>query len=763
MLTRRTFIFSSAGPLVLSACGGGGGIDDAGGAAEPSGVGLGDVVADHSGPFSAVPQQNVSLVATSTLMLGCGDASVTYDGLFSVDGRPAPLLDTDIKNIGVLIRAMPRRDAEPFGSVRIAVGKAAPDGRLDTGPGYYRWSIAVPADGVERFYVLLPCQAERVGADTAPNFGYGELLGAFRFELPDASDAVKAPRAAPSTCWEVGDAVYWGPVYRNAKGRAMAIVRFDDGQDVPNVFAKGYKGSAGAPSQVLEYIPALTSTHYPDSYTCAFANDACGPGIAYQGRSTVTIPNGADFSIAALIERYGFAGSAFILCRHVGQPNFLTLGQLRRLRDRYGWLIAYQTYFNPVSQAYQQGVKLLGPEGYHLVGGKFSSDPAAPASAVLAVETRSGMPTLKTVNTGCSSGSFSYGTAVAAQGYPVVFEDTPALPAALQPHTVYWLNRVDTQTPDDHSLLVWTSVHRSEYEAEHQLDPIDIVSGYGQDPAGIRFRYGSAAAGPGASTPDHAGILADFQMGKQWFIANGFGDGYKVWAPNQGAIDEHTEAAIEAFGEFEYIFHIAGHDPRFGFMPSISTVASQWPQKVNPHGKPDNPYTTRDELLVGTVLSTDDTIRWERATVDAASGLVTVRKGLLGAQVSAGETVQLRATAMPGGLLPLRPYYAVDVSSDGRSFRLSTRKGGSPALITSSGSGVQVNLAESFLRNSIRRAVGLGQLFSNLQHDTVGVNAIRQLVWYLDECRYWVDAGLLTVDTADRIGKRAMAQRSRLR
>ena len=681
------------------------------------------------------------------------DISINATTLFSISGTLTPILDRNISSIGFFAKAMPRADGEPFGSLLVRLGsKAAANNGLNTataGTPYYDYKFAIPADGKERFYVLEPSSASVINApaDGLGNFDHNINLEGIMFRLPYSGDCCKVMRnVANSKYWGAGDTVYIGEVFYNPMGLAKAYIRFDD--NIADIYYGTYKDIVN-PSAVLDYCPHLTSASYPDANNRAFANDGYGAGYAFKGKSGVNILNNEDLSIAELIKRFGFTATTYILCRTIGQPNFLTVDQLKKLRDNYGWLVAFQTYNNPVDM-FQEGAMLLGPRGYNKVGTKFTSDALAATPGITAIETNSGAPTMRVINCGIAQASAGSGQSLSAQGYPMVFEASPDLPSALTAGVVYWANVKSSSTPDAHTTQQNISLHATEIDAGNGTNPIDIVTGYVGTASNIVFRYYQ-------STNDYTGILADFVAGKNWFIQNGFGDGYKTWAPNQGGIDKYVEQAIDAFGEFKYIHNGGGAKPNVEV--TFSTPMVQYGQVTMSYSMPDREFITRDAMLATSNVPTDNTSYPMSCTISAATDIVTLSSVPAGFYAQDGEQVYFTALTGGAGLTAARGSVYFIRDSTGSTFKLAATKGGAAINVTTDATAGSIQVQETSIRAQVRHYVFNGCIFSSITHGIGGVLSIRELVYFMDECRYWVNKGLLVVDNADVIGEMVMSER----
>lgn len=677
-----------------------------------------------------------------------------YTTCFTVGGVLTTVLDTDIANIGFFATAMPRLDTEPYGSLFVRVGsKASASNGVETGTAgtaYYDTRLAIKADGKQRFYVL---SINNLGATNAPadgkgNFDHAQDIGAIRFSQPPTADSCKPTRnPANNIYWSAGDTVYIGNVYINCRGMAKAIIRYDD--NIRGTYIGTYKNIVN-PSKLVDYIPNLTSSSYPDANSRCFANDSYGTGYAFKGKSGLAILNGEDISIAEIIKRAGFAATAFILCRLVGAPNFLTVAQLRTLQNTYGWLVAFQTYWNPLG-SYQQGLKLLGPQGYNIVGTKYTSNASSAIPAVQAIETANSKPTMRLINIGAASATAGSGTAVmTTQGFPVVFAASDDLPAALTPGVVYWLKEQTSSLPNAHDTLANVSVHNNEIDAGNSSNAIDIVTGYSGTASNITFRYRY-------SKNDYTGPLDDFIKGKEWFIENGFGKGYKTYAPNQGAIDEHVEMAIETFGEIKHIWNF-GNNSSFVEIP-YATPAMQSNQISITYGAPNRTFQTMDELMLTTYIPTDNYNLTNAVTGVASTDVLTLTNPPANLQIIDGESCYFTSITGGAGLTAAigTVYFLRDVS--GATFKLAATKGGTAINFTTDISAGTLQLSDTAIRQFVRNAVYSGGVFSNISHDTSGILSTRQMVWYLDELLYWVQQGMLVVDTADVIGDMILNER----
>jgi peptidoglycan/xylan/chitin deacetylase (PgdA/CDA1 family) len=62
--------------------------------------------------------------------------------------------------------------------------------------------------------------------------------------------------------------------------------------------------------------------------------------------------------LATTMDKYGFAGTAYLICDQIGQPGGMTLAQLQTMQDLKGWEIAAHAYAASVHNATFTGVSL---------------------------------------------------------------------------------------------------------------------------------------------------------------------------------------------------------------------------------------------------------------------------------------------------------------------------------------------------------------------------------------------------------------------
>lgn len=388
-----------------------------------------------------------------------------------------------------------------------------------------------------------------------------------------------------------GDFVEFGPLYLNPRG-----------------------GTAAA---IVRFDDGKASVH--DAMGAAWSTPFSG---GFTGRSGVVISSsdGALMSMVDLVEEFGFRSSHFILCRMVGATvGYASLAQLQSLQAR-GHFVGFQSYYNPLGST-TLGARMLGPYGYNSAGAAGSITSVAGTVATQA---------------GHLVDTFTTATAEAGpQGFPVVFDAT-GLPVTITAGVTYWLRRQSSTT--------W-SAHPTEQDSWDNANAIDLT---GATATSMVYRYFG-------STNDYTGILADYTAGKAWFLANGFGYNYRVYALNQSSYDRYVRQAIEEFGEFR---------PAFG------------------GNVPENLYSL---------------------TLENAS------------------------------------YVNPNTALDARAH--------SDWLICESNVGVDTLTTEAAVREYVRGMVQEGALFQNIGHAC----NVQMLTWYLDELKFWSDAGMCYVDTADRV------------
>lgn len=198
----------------------------------------------------------------------------------------------------------PFRNGVSFVPMRI---KVESDG---TGANWYGATFAVPADGLEHWVFIGAGNASAIGTFVAGTSTITHVT------VEDRNDAANIGYDGLLP----GESMYVGQVYLSPKGRAKAIIRFDDSiSDLT--------------------IPGATFT-------------ADGVSQAWSAKS--------------LLDRYGFRGSTFNLSRRVGTSNGVvthaTWAELKTLHDA-GWDNCVQAHTDPANAA-NSGARLLGPFGY---------------------------------------------------------------------------------------------------------------------------------------------------------------------------------------------------------------------------------------------------------------------------------------------------------------------------------------------------------------------------------------------------------------
>lgn len=180
----------------------------------------------------------------------------------------------------------------------------------NTGSNWYGVTFGVPADGLEHWLYV----AAGGGAATG-TFSVGTST-ITHLTVEDRNDAANIGYDG----LQPGESMFIGQVYLNPKGRAKAMIRFDDSHSDLTV--------AGA----------------------TFSGD----GVSQA------------WSAKALLDRYGYRGCTFNLSRRIGTSNAVathaTWAQLRTLHDA-GWDMCVQSHADPVNSA-NGGARLLGPYGW---------------------------------------------------------------------------------------------------------------------------------------------------------------------------------------------------------------------------------------------------------------------------------------------------------------------------------------------------------------------------------------------------------------
>jgi len=441
--------------------------------------------------------KKISYNRTDATLVGSSSPDKSVQNIIRLEGAGATavhwqsalstsFLDTSARNVGVYLRCSKRTDGQAYSMARVLLLRDSAGAPDFTSP-FGDWIFRCKADGKWRFYALT-C--------TAAN-GYYKSSSSTAVFIPGtgatyAHARVQAPTAAE--CYELsplpaGCFIDFGGIYLNPRGgKAAAVVRFDD-----------CKSSVYLPNSVAG--TGAFSTSFPSGFT---------------GISGVSISAAAGDAMSKIdmVEAFGFKSTHYILCRHVGQQaGFATVEQLRSLVSR-GHLVAFQSYLNPVGKGVD-GVRLLDPYGKAI--GLAGSITGVTGAVLTQSGHRAGVGTTRNDATG-------------AQGFPVVF-GAGGLPSGFDLSKTYWLRYLSDTT---------ISAHLTEFDARNNVGAIDFT---GATAASLNYTYAG-------STSDHTGILSDYQQGKQWFIDNNFGDGYRYYALNQSAHDRYFVAAFDAFGEF---------------------------------------------------------------------------------------------------------------------------------------------------------------------------------------------------------------------
>lgn len=219
--------------------------------------------------------------------------------------RNAPIASTSFRGVLVQVKT-PYRQGVSHIPFRV---KLASD---NTDTKWYGSTFLAPADGREH-WIAIPA-------------GYFAVAGSFvlgtdtitHVRVEDRNDLANLGYPGLQT----GEMAYVGAVYINPKGRAKAIIRFDDSMtDLANA----------------------TATFAADGSTQAW-------------------------SCLSLLRRYGMRGTTWNLTRRIGTRNagktFATWAELRALQNE-GWDICLQAHTDPVDNA-NGGARLLGPYGFAL-------------------------------------------------------------------------------------------------------------------------------------------------------------------------------------------------------------------------------------------------------------------------------------------------------------------------------------------------------------------------------------------------------------
>lgn len=425
---------------------------------------------------------------------------------------------SDFNALGIWLKAAARADGEPYTAVRLDLGSDSSFASRMLG------TISVRADGRWRFYALpraqfgsagaftigssrwtfvrvveagaaapLALQAGPAGGDTAATlaapYAGSSQVAPLRFSsgevrqvqlvagstalnwAPALAGAASATAVMTTTrlAQQAGDTIQVGPLHRDPAGRGFAFVRFDDGA-------------------ADQFVARVAST-------------------GFVGQTGVSLAAGTAYSMAQVVAAFGLRANLYILTRHVGQPGFLSVAQLRELQDRYGFEIGLQTHANPFD-AGNAGMRLLGPYGWNLEANVYGSIAGVAGNVVTTL--RPHLVTQVTANAG-------------PQGYPVTLLG-PAPPAStLQAGQPVWLHG---------STATGLTLHTSEADAITGANA--VVLDVGGTAWGYRY-FGSA--------PDGSAMLQDLRTGQALMQSWGL-LGWRHVAPNQGAIDPLLEQAL---------------------------------------------------------------------------------------------------------------------------------------------------------------------------------------------------------------------------
>lgn len=425
---------------------------------------------------------------------------------------------SDFNALGLWLKAAARADGEPYTAVRLDLGADS------SFASRMLAAITVRADGRWRFYALPRAQFGNAGAfvigssrwsfvrvveagaattlvlqagpasgDTAAmlatpyagssqvapvRFSSGDVrqvqfvAGSAALSWAPALATAAAATAVTTTtrlAQQANDTVQVGPLHRDPAGRGFAFVRFDDGaadQFVARVASAGFVGQSG-----------------------------------------VSLAAGTAYSMAQVVAAFGLRANLYILTRHVGQPGFLNVAQLRELQDRYGFEIGLQTHANPFD-AGNAGMRLLGPYGWNLEANVYGGI-AGVAGNVVMTQRPHGV-TQVTANAG-------------PQGYPVTLLGPVPPASTLQAGQQVWLHG---------SAASSLTLHTSEADAIGGANA--VLLDVGGTAWGYRY-FGSA--------PDGSAVLQDLRTGQALMQSWGL-LGWRHLAPNQGAIDALLEQAL---------------------------------------------------------------------------------------------------------------------------------------------------------------------------------------------------------------------------
>lgn len=338
-------------------------------------------------------------------LLGTG----TYSEMYGRTGISLDISDAD--NIGVWARATKRGNGEHYAPLKIMVASTA-----WTAYGYC--NVSVRADGKWHYIVIPVSSFVAIG-------GWTKAAPIVALRVREADGTIGRSNLA------AGESIMLGPIRKNARGKAAAVVRFDDG------------------------LGSLTRKE-------------CTINSTFNGASGVSIPAGV-YSFAEIVQKFGFRGNAYVLTDWIGQPGFCTQAELRDLQDTYGWDIAFQSAVNPIGYS-NPGVRLLGPVGYNLV----------PIGGVASVDTAANTITTTAANLVTAVGAV--GTWV--QPFPVEFIGTD-LPAPLLTGTRYYLRNNNGVTNTQFT------IHPTAYDSVANTNAIDLTTAGTAANFGVRY-WGSA-------------------------------------------------------------------------------------------------------------------------------------------------------------------------------------------------------------------------------------------------------------------------------
>ena len=338
-------------------------------------------------------------------LVGTGTFSEMY-------GRTGISLNiSDATHLGVWVRATPRVGGEHYAPFKIMMASTA-------WSAYGYCNLSVRADGRWHYIVTPLSSFVAIG-------GWSKSAPIVALRVREADGTIG--RANLTTA----ESIIVGPIRKNPKGKAAAIVRFDDGLG-------------------------------------SLARNECTVSAPFAGASGVTVAAGT-YSFASLVQQFGFRATAYVLTDWIGETGFCTESELRTLQDSYGWNIAFQSAVNPIGYS-NAGVRLLGPVGYNLV----------PVGGVASVDT-----TANTITTTAANLVIAVGAVGSwVQPFPVEFIGTD-LPAPLVTGQRYYLRN------DNGGTNTRFTIHPTAYDSVANTNAIDLTTAGTAANFGVRY-WGAA-------------------------------------------------------------------------------------------------------------------------------------------------------------------------------------------------------------------------------------------------------------------------------